>query len=51
MDADEAIRVRQGASETTSQEILRALATDPSVTVRASLALNPALRCHRRAGV
>jgi uncharacterized protein (DUF2336 family) len=43
MDADEATRVRQGASETTSQEILRALATDPSVTVRASLALNPAL--------
>jgi uncharacterized protein (DUF2336 family) len=43
MDVDEAIRVRQGASETTSQEILRTLATDPSVTVRASLALNPAL--------
>jgi uncharacterized protein (DUF2336 family) len=43
MDADEATRVRQGASETTSQAILRALATDPSVTVRASLALNPAL--------
>ena len=43
MDADEATRVRQGASETTSQDILRALATDPSVTVRASLALNPAL--------
>src|ERR1700761_6962236 len=43
MDADEAIRVRQGASENTSQEILRALASDPSVTVRASLALNPAL--------
>ena len=43
MDADEAIRVRQGASETTSPDILRALATDPSVTVRASLALNPAL--------
>jgi uncharacterized protein (DUF2336 family) len=43
MDSDEATRVRQGASETTSQEILRTLATDPSVTVRASLALNPAL--------
>jgi uncharacterized protein (DUF2336 family) len=43
MDVDEAIRVRQGASETTSQEILRTLATDPSVTVRASLALNPVL--------
>jgi uncharacterized protein (DUF2336 family) len=43
MDADEATRVRQGASEATSQDILRELATDPSVTVRASLALNPAL--------
>jgi uncharacterized protein (DUF2336 family) len=43
MDADEATRVRQGASETTSPDILRQLACDPSVTVRASLALNPAL--------
>ncbi|HEY4042045.1 MAG TPA: DUF2336 domain-containing protein [Rhodopila sp.] len=43
MDADEAKRVRQGASETTNPDILRKLATDPSVTVRASLALNPAL--------
>jgi adenylate kinase len=43
MDADEANRVRLGASKTTSPEILRSLATDPSVTVRASLALNPAL--------
>jgi uncharacterized protein (DUF2336 family) len=43
MDGDEATRVRQGACETTSPEILRKLATDPSVTVRASLALNPAL--------
>jgi uncharacterized protein (DUF2336 family) len=43
MNADEALRVRQGASATTSPEILQALATDPSVTVRASLALNPAL--------
>ncbi len=43
MDADEANRVRLGASKTTSPEILRALATDPSVTVRASLALNPSL--------
>src|SRR3954451_24216566 len=43
MGADEATRVRQGASESTSRDILRALATDPSVTVRASLALNPAL--------
>jgi uncharacterized protein (DUF2336 family) len=43
MDANEAIRVRQGACETTSPDILRQLASDPSVTVRASLALNPAL--------
>jgi uncharacterized protein (DUF2336 family) len=43
MNADEATRVRQGASTSTSPEILRALATDPSVTVRASLALNPNL--------
>jgi uncharacterized protein (DUF2336 family) len=43
MDADEANRVRLGASKTTSPEVLRSLATDPSVTVRASLALNPAL--------
>lgn len=43
MDANEATRVRQGASVSTSPDILRALASDPSVTVRASLALNPAL--------
>jgi uncharacterized protein (DUF2336 family) len=43
MNADEATRVRQGASASTSPEVLRALADDPSVTVRASLALNPAL--------
>jgi uncharacterized protein (DUF2336 family) len=43
MDADEATRVRQGASPDTSPDLLRTLATDPSVTVRASLALNPAL--------
>ena len=43
MNTDEATRVRQGASLTTSPDILRELATDPSVTVRASLALNPAL--------
>jgi uncharacterized protein (DUF2336 family) len=43
MSADEATRVRQGASASTSPEVLRALASDPSVTVRASLALNPAL--------
>ena len=43
MQADEATRVRQGACMTTSPAILRELANDPSVTVRASLALNPAL--------
>ena len=43
MDTDEATRVRQGACASTSPEILRDLANDPSVTVRASLALNPAL--------
>ena len=43
MEPDEATRVRQGACITTSPDILRDLATDPSVTVRASLALNPAL--------
>jgi uncharacterized protein (DUF2336 family) len=43
MDADEATRVRLGACADTSPEVLWALALDPSVTVRASLALNPAL--------
>ncbi|MEA2742527.1 MAG: hypothetical protein QOG25_898 [Acetobacteraceae bacterium] len=43
MDRDEATRVRQSACATTSPEVLRALATDPSITVRVSLALNPAL--------
>ncbi len=46
MDAGEASRIRQGASPATSPEILRTLANDPSVTVRASLALNPALPDH-----
>jgi hypothetical protein len=43
MDHDLALRVRQGACATTPPDILLALATDPSVTVRVSLALNPAL--------
>ena len=43
MEADEANRVRQGASPTTSPDVLWELAQDPSVTVRASLAMNPAL--------
>lgn len=46
MDVDEATRVRQSASVSTSPEVLRALASDPSVTVRVSLALNPALPEH-----
>jgi uncharacterized protein (DUF2336 family) len=40
---DEATRVRQGASANTNPEVLWELANDPSVTVRASLAMNPAL--------
>ena len=46
MSADEATRVRQGVSASTSPDVLRTLANDPSVTVRASLALNPALPDH-----
>ena len=38
---DETTRVRLGANLTTSAEILVRLAIDPSVTVRAALALNP----------
>jgi uncharacterized protein (DUF2336 family) len=40
MEADEAARVRLGASAGTPAETLCLLARDPSVTVRASLALN-----------
>src|SRR6185312_16277917 len=40
MEADEVIRVRLGASAGTRPETLCLLARDPSVTVRASLALN-----------
>ncbi|MGD0102448.1 MAG: DUF2336 domain-containing protein [Rhodopila sp.] len=46
MDSDEAMRVRQGASPATSPDLLQVLARDPSVTVRASLAMNPALPEH-----
>jgi uncharacterized protein (DUF2336 family) len=38
---DEPMRVRLGAGSTTQAEILLRLALDPSVTVRAALALNP----------
>jgi uncharacterized protein (DUF2336 family) len=43
MNAEEKSRVRLGASATTRPDILMRLAADPSVTVRASLAMNPAL--------
>src|SRR3954453_8347683 len=46
MDADEAARIRQAASASTSPDVLQALAKDPSVTVRASLDLNPPLPDH-----
>lgn len=46
MSADEATRVRQGVSASTSPDVLWSLASDPSVKVRASLALNPALPDH-----
>jgi len=39
---DEAARVRLGSGIGTAPEVLRELACDPSVTVRAALALNPA---------
>jgi uncharacterized protein (DUF2336 family) len=42
MDADEATRVRQGASTATAPSVLARLAGDSSVKVRATLALNPA---------
>jgi len=40
---DEVKRVRQGADEHAEPDVLQVLATDRSVTVRAALALNPAL--------
>jgi uncharacterized protein (DUF2336 family) len=43
MTPHEAVRVRESADPTTAPERLLALAHDPSVTVRASLAMNPAL--------
>lgn len=38
----EAIRVRLGAAPDTAPALLRSLATDPSLTVRAAVAMNPA---------
>jgi uncharacterized protein (DUF2336 family) len=43
---DEAARVRLGASTNTEPAVLRDLADDTSVTVRAALALNPAAPLH-----
>ena len=40
--ADEAVRVRIGASQQTAADVLLSLASDPSVTVRAAVALNRA---------
>ncbi len=42
MHADEESRVRQSANTAAGADVLTALAHDPSVTVRATLALNPA---------
>jgi uncharacterized protein (DUF2336 family) len=42
MEPDESARVRQSASTSTCPDVLKELAHDPSVTVRATLALNPA---------
>lgn len=44
--ADEAARVRVGASPHTEPDVLRSLANDPSVTVRAAVAINPATPAH-----
>jgi len=40
--ANEAARVRLGAAPDTAPDILRSLASDPAVTVRAAVAMNPA---------
>src|SRR5690349_8242026 len=45
-DLDEASRVRLGACATTAPGLLNQLAGDPSPTVRAALALNPAAPAH-----
>jgi uncharacterized protein (DUF2336 family) len=46
LESDEAARVRLGASTTTEPAVLQELANDPSVTVRAALALNPTAPPH-----
>jgi uncharacterized protein (DUF2336 family) len=45
-DQDEASRVKLGTNRATPASVLRSLAHDPSVTVRAALALNPASPSH-----
>jgi uncharacterized protein (DUF2336 family) len=45
MAGSEAARVRQSASATTAADTLKVLAHDPSLTVRAALAMNPAASC------
>lgn len=42
VSSDEAKRVRQGADQHADADVLRVLATDRSITVRAAVALNPA---------
>lgn len=42
IDADEACRIRRAASPATHGYVLADLATDPAVTVRAAVAMNPA---------
>ena len=42
LPADEATRVRLGSAAKTAPDVLRDLAADPSIMVRAALALNPA---------
>jgi uncharacterized protein (DUF2336 family) len=42
MESDETARVRQSANTGTCPDVLTRLARDPSVTVRATLAMNPA---------
>ena len=44
--ADEAVRVRIGSSPHTAPDILLSLASDPSVTVRAAVAINRATPAH-----
>jgi hypothetical protein len=51
MALDEATRVRLGAQSATAPDVLEGLAKDPSVTVRAALALNPATTAETNASL